>query len=1175
MRKNSDNFRFRSLRVEELERREMLDAASWYMTTPLGAMTAEETEMWDLVNRIRIDPLGEYSHFFGYNNSGELAALDPRVDSAIRNWVSVQGKDYTVFMEDLKSEWLALSAADPLAVSAILNETAASHTQKMEAVGTMSHQYDGEASVADRIKTAFENSSVWSLADIAPSENITCQGQKPGTSGYSVVSYLVAAFMVEWGKEDTAPHRDNIMSDSFTEIGVSMKEVSSSKTALYPWIVTCDFATTTLGAASDGAYLLGSIYNDANSDGFYTAGEGLGGVTITIKNNASGETVELTRTAGNGLTAAGGYQIYLDSGSYTVTVNGAEDSPFSGGYSRIVTIGGDNVKLDFRAQDVNNTGPTIDLDPEDASGNGARVTFIEGGLGLLLTSKAQIGDDAQLRRIDIAFAERLDGDIEKLTATPVGNLRVSYNIESGSLTIYGSGTVAEFQSVLESLTYENDAEFCTPDARYIYVTVYDHLLQSASATVEIAMELTNLPTITVSDVAVWEGNDDGGSRIMTFEFLLDFAARVDVEFTYSTLDGTAVSGTDYVAGSGTGKVTIPQGERKASVEIHVLGNYDPEENKDFSLVIDPDSIVGALSDGETLTALGTIKDDDTPQSLGTIASWSTQTVKSFEFGEHQYLYSFTPAENGLVQWRADGSGAMQIAAYIGAHGEGTTANTSLALSTLSETGQSVEWYAEKGVVYVVMLTGPYSYRNPSLSLTELVAQDGAAELLVDNLLDADGTLTVQFDENGLTLGAGADQQFLSIADIAKMKIDSIRLKVDRENAALFFALIAGQEGLYNTAYDSFTVGGIDFYLDEFDSIRFGGGLRSKLELTGGAGNDRLVYGSGGGTFTVNVGEKNEKVYTFDDLSKIAITGGSGGDDVAILQDSSSVDSVQFTSGLIELSGGGHLISVSDFTTVQFASVCGGKDSLVIDGENISNLLLQTGYALMTGVSETNRAYSYTATGLSSIKADAGGCVNQITVVGENAGSVDYWTTFGYLRAVNARTKSSVVVTQALNLKIGGLTEEYADKLNFLETASDEYNIVEQPDGEIVLTETSTSGVRTITLPIWPQSLKPEEETPAALTSFLDDVLVETEIGDTASSATEELLAAAIAVTAPKAAALLTATALQSVSAEIDKSAVSSDDNFESWAIDALPQTDTFLWNGTENGLRRKKRGFLF
>lgn len=1171
MRKKSDSFRSRSLRVEELERREMLSAAPWCVTTPLGTMSAEETEMWDLVNRIRIDPLGEFSHFFGYNDSGELTALDPRVDTAIRNWVTAQGKDYTVFMEEIKSEWLALSAADPLAISVVLNETALSHTLKMETAGTMAHQYEGEASIADRIEAAFENSPNWELADVAPGENINCKGSNPGTSGWSVASFLVASFMIEWGKEDAAPHRENIMSGSFTEIGVSMEEVSNSKPALSPWIVTCDFATTTLGAASDGAYLLGSIYNDANSDGFYTAGEGLGGVTVTIKNNADGEIVELTQAAGNGLTSAGGYQIYLDNGSYTVTVGGGT---FGAGYSRNVTVEGGNVKLDFRVQDIDNTGPTIDLDPDDDSGNGAQVTFVEGGLGLLLASKAQIVDDALLRRIDIAFDERLDGDIEKLTATPVGNLRVSYNIENGSLTIYGSGTVAEFQSVLESLTYENDAEFCVPETRFIYVTVYDHLQQSASATVEIAMELTNLPTISVADVDVWEGNDSGGSKTMTFEFLLDFDARVDVEFTYSAVDGTAVSGTNYDAGSGTGKVTIKQGERKATVEVHVLGNYDPETNKDFTLQINPDSIVGALLEGETLAAVGTIKDDDTPQALGTVAVWNAQTVKSFEFGEHQYLYSFTPAENGLVQWRADGSGAMQIAVYIGAHGEGTTANTAIALSSLSETGQSVEWYAEKGVEYMVMLTGPYSYRNPALSLTELVAQDGAAELLVDNLLDADGTLAVQLDENGLTLGAGADQQFLSLADIAKMEIDSIRLKVERENAALLFSLLAGQEGVYNTSDDAFTVGGIDFYLDEFDSIRFGGGLRSKLELTGGDGNDLLVYGAGNGTFTVNVGEKNEKVYTFDDLSKIKISGGSGGDDVALLQDTNSVDSVQFTSGLVEFSGGGYSASISDFTTVQFASVCGGKDSLAIDGEQIGDLLLQTGYALMTGESESGRGYTYSATGLSSIKADAGGCKNQVTVVGESAGAVDYWTTFGYLRAVNSRTKSSVVVTQALNLKIGGLTEEYADKLNFLGTDSDEYNIAEQPDGEIVLTEATVSGGRTLTLPVWPQSLKPEEEM-AALAAVWEDVSLETEIGDAADPVSEELFAASIAAV-PKTAALLTAAALQSISEEIEKCAdTSSDENIEPWVAEALPQTDAFLWYCSENSLRRKKRGFLF
>ena len=1160
--------RFRPLRVEALERREMLDGVpSWYMTTPLPAMTAEETEMWDLVNRVRIDPLGEFSHFFGYDENGALVALDSRVDSAIRNWAGTD-ENYTVFMTELKSEWLALSAADPLAVNRVLDQTAYAHTVKMEAAGTMAHQYPGEASVVERIEKAFSDSADWSLAEGSePSENVTCKGQNPGTSGWSVASYLAAAFLVDWGKVYPS-HRENLMSGEFTEIGISMWEVSSSKKEITPWIITCDFASTTLGAGSDGAYLLGSIYNDTNNDGFYTANEGIGGVTVTIR-AANGETVELNPSAGNGLTAAGGYQIYLQNGSYEVLVAGAA---FGGAYSRSVTIDGANVKLDFCVQDKDNTGPTIDLDTDDASGNGAQVTFVEGGLGMLLASRAQIEDDGRLWRIDVAFDARPDGSVEKLTAIPVGNLQVSYNTLTGALTVYGNGTVEEFRQVLASLTYENDAEYCDPSARMVYVTVCDHLQQSASAAIEIDMELTRLPTISVADAEVWEGNDNGGSKVMTFDITLDFNARIDVAFRYALVNGSAVGGIDF-EGAG-GRVTIAAGERKAQVEVPVLGNYDADAlaAKDFTFVIDRSTIVGALTGDEDIVALGTIKDDDRPYEIGEAFRWSNNGVYSFEFGEHQYLYSFTPTEDGLVQWRADGSGAMQIAAYIGRHGEGTQANTPLAVSSLNETGQVVEWYAEKGVTYMVMLTGPYSYRSPAMSLTTLVAQDGTAQLLVDHLLDADGSLSLRFGEDGLTLGEGANQRTLTALEMAQLQINALALAVERENANLLFQFLDEQVISFDATTERLTVGDLDITWDGFGSVVFGGGVRNELTLIGTAGDDSLEYASGSGTFSVNGGEK---VYRFRDVARVSVVGGSGGDDVASLKDSRSGDTASFRSDGVTLSGGGCSLSLQNFSTVRCASVFGGKDKLEIAGENIDSLLLQTGYAQMTGRAN-EREYRYSATGLSSIAVDASGCANQVTVVGESNGSVEYWTTFGYLKAIHARTGATVIVTQAANLKIGGLTEMYAEKLNFIDTAI-AYSVEELENGAITISE--TDGTRKLTLPIWPQSLirNPNAATLGAL--LLDE--------DTPQNADADALAWALlsdsgsalrrAANAANADALLVAAALE----ELPEKDASFDDGEtltsmgESWTPDALPPTSALL--GFENDLaqRRRKRGLLF
>ncbi len=77
---------------------------------------------------------------------------------------------------------------------------------------------------------------------------------------------------------------------------------------------TLDYSIDIAAPAKTGAYLTGVVFQDANGNGSYDVGEGLGGVTI----NAVG-------TRGQGTTttfASGGYSLPLRPGTYTVTVSG-------------------------------------------------------------------------------------------------------------------------------------------------------------------------------------------------------------------------------------------------------------------------------------------------------------------------------------------------------------------------------------------------------------------------------------------------------------------------------------------------------------------------------------------------------------------------------------------------------------------------------------------------------------------------------------------------------------------------------------------------------------------------------------------------------------------------------------------------------------------------------------
>jgi hypothetical protein len=83
-------------------------------------------------------------------------------------------------------------------------------------------------------------------------------------------------------------------------------------------------------------FITGVVYDDDNANGRYDRGEGLGGVKV----NVSGEATNVDVTT----MAAGGYSVKVPAGTFTVTVGGA---PFAGTSDAHVTVGADNVEVDF------------------------------------------------------------------------------------------------------------------------------------------------------------------------------------------------------------------------------------------------------------------------------------------------------------------------------------------------------------------------------------------------------------------------------------------------------------------------------------------------------------------------------------------------------------------------------------------------------------------------------------------------------------------------------------------------------------------------------------------------------------------------------------------------------------------------------------------------------------
>jgi len=110
------------------------------------------------------------------------------------------------------------------------------------------------------------------------------------------------------------------------------------------------------------------------------------------------------------------------------------------------------------------------------------------------------------------------------------------------------------------------------------------------------------PTLSIADLSVTEGN--GAHAHFMFIVTLDRAATEPVTVAYSTANGTARAGRDYLASSGT--VTFAPGETSKMVHVDIKGDLLAEGNETLKLKLS--NATGAtIGDG---TAIGTIIDDD-------------------------------------------------------------------------------------------------------------------------------------------------------------------------------------------------------------------------------------------------------------------------------------------------------------------------------------------------------------------------------------------------------------------------------------------------------------------------------------------------------------------------------------------------------------------------------------
>lgn len=284
--------------------------------------TADEQYMLELLNRMRLNPAAELAKLTTSLGNPARSA-DAPTDAALR-FFNTSG---TV----LAQQWATLTAAPALAWNEKLYSTAEAHNAQMILFDQQAHVLPGELDIGPRANAA--GYTGWSNLG----ENIYAYAQN--------VFHGHAGFAIDWGTDangiqDPPGHREDMMNPLFREVGI---RITSSPTTpsrqTGPLVITQDFGRR---FAQGNPFLLGVVFGDTSSDG-YSPGEGLGGVTITAvaANGTPGAETYTTTTM-----SAGGWQMQLPSGTYSVRVEGAGfGAPVV--YQDVV-VSTQNVKLDAK-----------------------------------------------------------------------------------------------------------------------------------------------------------------------------------------------------------------------------------------------------------------------------------------------------------------------------------------------------------------------------------------------------------------------------------------------------------------------------------------------------------------------------------------------------------------------------------------------------------------------------------------------------------------------------------------------------------------------------------------------------------------------------------------------------------------------------------------------------------
>ncbi len=149
---------------------------------------------------------------------------------------------------------------------------------------------------------------------------------------------------------------------------------------------------------------------------------------------------------------------------------------------------------------LDNAVPVLDLDANNSTttGNNYQATFTENGTAVPIADIDPLitdTDDTNIESATITLTNRQASDLLAAGTLPTGITASAYNTTTGVITLSGSATLANYQTAIRAITFNNTSDNPSITPRSVTVTVNDGNNNSNIATTTINVNAVNDPPV--------------------------------------------------------------------------------------------------------------------------------------------------------------------------------------------------------------------------------------------------------------------------------------------------------------------------------------------------------------------------------------------------------------------------------------------------------------------------------------------------------------------------------------------------------------------------------------------------------------------------------------------------------------------------------------------------------